>query len=92
MLRSTTIVLALLAVPGLALAAEDRCRITDPTGTPLNLRMDPDGTLLGTIDNGHLVRVTAHAAGARGKPWVLIADLGTGEPFGWVFREYISCF
>jgi hypothetical protein len=72
--------------------AQSRCRVMDPTGTPLNLRTAPSGPIIGTLENGRLVTVLARAVGPGGKPWVHIASFETGEPLGWVFREFIACF
>jgi hypothetical protein len=72
--------------------AQSRCRVTDPTGTPLNLRAAPNGPIVGTLENGRLVTILARTAGPGGKPWVHIASFETGEPLGWVFREFIACF
>jgi uncharacterized protein YraI len=72
--------------------AQTRCRVMDPTGTPLNMRTGPNGTIVGTLPNGTLVTVTDHTVDAKGRPWVHVVDLDTGEPYGWVFREFIACF
>jgi hypothetical protein len=81
-----------LAVPGLALADEGRCRVTDPTGTPLNVRTKPNGPIVGTLENGLLVYVIDRSTDSRGKAWVYIGDRSSRLPLGWVFREFISCF
>lgn len=72
--------------------AQERCRVTDPSGTPLNVRTAPYGRIIGTIPNGRLVSVIDRARDQQGRPWVYIADARTGEPIGWVFREFVSCF
>jgi hypothetical protein len=64
----------------------------DPTGTQLNLRTGPNGTIIGTLPNGVLVKVIDRTTDANGKPWVYVASLETGAPLGWVFREFIACF
>ena len=87
--------LALSAVVTLAAseaAAQNRCRVMDPTGTPLNLRAVPNGPILGALPNGLLVGVVKLAGDANGKPWALIARSDDGRPIGWVFREFIACF
>ena len=73
-------------------AAQSRCRVMDPTGTPLNIRSGPNGRIVGTLENGLLVTVLDRAADGNGKPWVYIANFQTGAPLGWVFREFIACF
>ena len=89
---SSGVALALLAVAAGPATAQQRCTVTDPTGTPLNLRTDPNGRIVGTVRNGQAVRVLDSTADGRGRPWVYIAETGTGEPLGWVFREFVSCF
>jgi hypothetical protein len=81
---------ALLTSP--AAAVSNRCRVTDPTGTPLNLREFPNGAIAGHLRNGALVTVVGAAPDHNGKPWVHISDFETGRPLGWVFREFVSCF
>lgn len=86
---STSIVLLTLIAAADAGAAE-RCRVTDPTGTPLNVR-DLNMNIIGTIENGHLVFIKRDGQDRRGKPWAFIVE-PDGSPIGWVYREFISCF
>jgi hypothetical protein len=81
-----------LAAIAPAAAAEDLCRVMDPTGTPLNVRVAPDGRVVATLDNGLLVAVVDTRDDANGKPWAFIARYDNGQPIGWVFREFIACF
>ena len=78
---------ALAAAPAFAV---ERCRVTDPTGTPLNVR-DVNMTITGRIENGRIVIIRSYGKDARGKPWAFI-ETPDGEPIGWVHREFISCF
>jgi hypothetical protein len=85
--------MTLLISPGFTLAAEgERCKVTDPTGTPLNVRESPNGKIVGTLANGALVAIVESKDAANGKPWVKIVDAKTKKPIGWVFREFVSCF
>ncbi len=77
---------------GSAAAADDRCRVTDPTGTPLNIRTAPQGKVISTIQNGVLVKVLDTAYDGKGNPWVRIGSHPQGKPIGWVYREFVSCF
>jgi hypothetical protein len=83
---------------GLALAASGaeaqstRCRVMDPTGTPLNLRDSPNGAIIGRVRNGTLVTRVRSSEDERGRPWSYVVDRQTGEPLGWVYREFIACF
>ena len=82
---------AYLAVVASAPAlAYERCRVTDPTGTPLNVR-DLNMNITGTLQNGTLVFIQRDGRDARGKPWSYIVA-PNGDPIGWVYREFISCF
>jgi hypothetical protein len=76
----------------LAVAAPDRCRVMDPTGTPLNVRTAPNGRIAGNLPNGLLVSVIDSSSDQNGKAWVYIAKYSNGQPIGWVFREFLSCF
>jgi hypothetical protein len=86
--------LALLAlfVGAAETAAQDRCRVMDPTGTPLNVRTAPYARIIGSLPNGFLVRVIDTTRDSEGRPWAYVADYATGRPIGWVYREFISCF
>jgi len=70
--------------------AADRCKVTDPTGTPLNIR-NIEKKIIGTIANGKIVYVTEYGEDDAGKPWALV-QTATGRKLGWVYREFISCF
>ena len=53
--------MALIVSWGLASAAGgDRCKVTDPTGTPLNVRDGPNGKVIGTLANGALVAIVEY--------------------------------
>jgi hypothetical protein len=91
--RIVIAVMALLVSLNLAFAAEgERCKVTDPTGTPLNVRESPNGKIIGTLPNGTLVSIVEYKEAANGKPWVKVQHYETKKPIGWVFREYVSCF
>ena len=71
MTRVLITAMALLFCVNLAAAATgDRCKVTDPTGTPLNGRSGPNGKITGKLANGALVSITEYADDANGKPWV----------------------
>lgn len=69
-----------------AFAAE--CVVADPTGTPLNVRAQPNGPILSTLDNGSSVDVIAETR-VSGKRWVQVA--ADGEMLGWVFASFLDC-
>jgi hypothetical protein len=76
--------------PGLGLASVT-CTVNDPTGTPLNVRSDPNGDVVGTLANGIAVAVVESRIASNGKGWVKVADPKTQSPIGWVFRDFVSC-
>ncbi len=78
-------VAALLAVCACTMAASAACVVTDPTGTPLNIREAPNGRVIGTLRNGASVTILGATYDRNGKLW---ANIGVG----WVFREFISCY
>ena len=62
MTRLAMATMALLVSVNLAAAAEgERCKVTDPTGTPLNVRAKPNGKITGTLANGTLVAIVESA-------------------------------
>jgi hypothetical protein len=91
LIRTATI----LALSGFTLitakAGEAKCRVMDPTGTPLNVRTSPHGQIIGNLPNDMIVTVTDRAVDRTGKPWVYISKTFDGKPIGWVYREFISC-
>src|SRR3712207_84915 len=94
LLRTWGLVLTLISIGALPAPgyAQNRCRVTDPSDTPLNVRTAPYGKILGTLQNGRRVSVIDRASDRRGQPWVYIADQNDGQPIGWVYREFISCY
>lgn len=70
------------------------CRVTDPTGTPLNARLRPNGKIINRLNNGRSVYIQSFASDNEGKPWVLVAvkSQGNYKMLGYVLREFISCY
>lgn len=70
------------------------CRVSDPTGTLLNVRSSPNGRIVGKIKNGRNVYIQSVERDLKGKPWVLISVKERGEfrTLGFVLREFIGCF
>jgi hypothetical protein len=65
------------------------CVIADPTGTPLNVRSRPNGSILGSLFNDREVFITDMAE-VGGRKWAKVVPLGEGKA-GWVFRDYLTC-
>lgn len=66
------------------------CTIADPTGTPLNIREQPNGPILGTWDNGIRVRPFNEVI-VKGKKWYGVERLAQDNAIGWVFDPYLKC-
>ena len=79
---------------GDAFARADRCKVTDPTGTPLNVRARPGGPIINRLRNGRMVEILETARDRRGRPWAYVGGYyrGNWREWGWVFREFISCY
>ena len=88
-----------LTAPAWADADSVPCRVTDPTGTPLNVRETPNGVKIGTLRNGTKVFMTGDSTDSKGRSWALVYWKGGqrlkgssgADNEGWVIREYISC-
>ena len=78
-------VLSGVALPALA-AGE--CVVDDPTGTPLNVRAAPNGTILTTVSNGTRVEVVEEVK-IGSKHWLFVSR--QGERLGWIFGAYVVC-
>ncbi len=74
--------------------AERVCQVTDPTGTPLNVRDQPNGQVINNLRNGREVYIEDTAYDSQGRPWVKVGGYHEGKyrSWGWVFREFVSCY
>jgi uncharacterized protein YraI len=86
--RSGLLSAAALAASIVAAEAQ-QCVVTDPTGTPLNMRETPNGRILGTLSNGTMVTLRG-TVDVRGLRWAEIASNREGGT-AYVLREFISC-
>ncbi len=66
------------------------CIVADPSPTPLNVRTAPSGRIISTLNNGQVVSILDSSIDNEGRPWVYVSD-DTGNPLGWVYREYVVC-
>ena len=66
------------------------CTVADPTGTPLNIREEPNGKILGTWDNGVRVRPYEEKTHS-GKIWYAVERIADDNAIGWVFDPYLKC-
>ena len=81
---------ALLASLGAA-SAQTFCYVNDPTSTPLNIRIEPNGRVVGVIANGTQVTIDETRRDDRGRVWVFIRNLDSGRGIGWVYRNFLNC-
>ncbi|MBD2039475.1 SH3 domain-containing protein [Microcoleus sp. FACHB-672] len=92
---SLLLILAVLASSlAIALPAKAICKVTDPTGTPLNVRDRPSGEVINTLRNGWIVYIEDSATDDQGRPWVKVGSYSEEgyDSWGWVIREFISCY
>lgn len=77
-----------------AKAQSDKCKVTDPTGTPLNVRASPNGRVLRKLRNGTVVYVEEYSTDSKGRAWarVSLPTKNGSKNLGWVLREFISCY
>jgi hypothetical protein len=73
-------------------SAQARCRVMDPTGTPLNVRASPGGRVIGNLPNGLLVSIMSVRRDGGGRPWAHVSRYDSGRRIGWVWREFLACF
>ncbi len=96
-LRLFGLPLALVATTGVALACGGApiCTVADPTGTPLNIRLSPNGPVVGAAKNGTELVFIEHRE-VDGKLWALVERFEDGElaadfDGAWVFGAYLNC-
>ena len=69
-------------------AGELHCLVADPTGTPMNVRVKPNGAIRGALYNQTDVLVLDES---KDHKWVRIVPTAEGKS-GWVFFNYLdSC-
>lgn len=66
------------------------CTVADPTGTPLNIREEPNGKILGVWENGVRVRPYEEKK-HNGKVWYAVERFADDNAVGWVFDPYLKC-
>ncbi len=95
--RFLAVPLALLATAGVALACGGApvCTVADPTGTPLNIRLSPNGPVVGAAKNGTALVFLEHRE-VDGRLWALVEKFDDGElaadfDGAWVFGAYLDC-
>jgi hypothetical protein len=59
------------------------CTVSDPTGTPLNVRATPNGRIIGSLSNGTRVQVSRGTSGRWRKVFTEYGE-------GYVLNAYLS--
>jgi hypothetical protein len=92
-IAASLLILAAVTV-ALPAKAEKVCKVTDPTGTPLNVRDQPNGQVINFLRNGREVYIEEVTYDDQDRPWVKVGGYynGTYRVWGWVFREFVSCY
>jgi hypothetical protein len=86
--------LLILAMVNVETQAGQICKVTDPTGTPLNVRNSPNGKIINALKNGREVEILEIGYDQQSRPWAKIGGYYQGKyrVWGWVIREFISCY
>jgi SH3 domain-containing protein len=64
------------------------CEVVDPTGTPLNVRVRPNGKVLFTLRNGAEVVPLEESDDHK---WVKVFSSKNTRKEGWVFYNFLDC-
>lgn len=59
--------------------AEEVCQVTDPTGTPLNVRTEPNGQVINKLRNGREVYILEIAYDSQDRPWAKVGGYEQGK-------------
>lgn len=73
--------------------AENVCYVKDPTGTPLNVRSEPQGKIINKLKNGFAVDIIDVKYDKKGKQWAKVGGILNDKPgeIGWVYMDYLDC-
>ena len=90
---AASIAVLLFALSAPAGARSLDCRVADPTGTPLNIRTQPNGEVVNTARNGDLIQVFSgeEKYDSRGRLWYYVANRFSSAPDGYALAAYIRC-
>jgi hypothetical protein len=69
----------------------ERCVVSDPTGTPLNIRATPNGKVVGKVRNGTTVYAVMYSGDSQDRSWTKIKLTPRGAAKGWVLTEFLEC-
>ncbi len=68
------------------------CKVSDSTGTPLNVRSKPNGgKIVKKMKKGTRVYIWEETGDAQDRRWSLIRLMPKGKNIGWVLFELLEC-
>jgi hypothetical protein len=69
------------------------CIVADPTGTPLNIRMSPNGKIVATARQGTRIQVFEgeEKYDDRNRAWYFVALPTSSAPDGYALAQFIRC-
>lgn len=67
------------------------CKVNDPTGTELNVRSSPNGSVSFQLENGWDLIIYKTVKDKNNKEWALVISPETAADLGWVFKNYLKC-
>jgi uncharacterized protein YgiM (DUF1202 family) len=85
-LATAAVLATLTGTANAQLIVAGNCSAADPTGTPLNVRSAPNGSILGSLYNGTRVTVVT----VRGD-WARVVTERGGGKSGWVYLNFLDC-
>jgi len=74
--------------------ADEPCKVSDPTGTFLNVRSKPNGgKIVRRLKNGTKVFIVYETGDEKDRAWskISLSNKGNAPVIGWVLREYLDC-
>ena len=80
------------AFAGFAVKAQ-KCEVNDPTGTPLNVRVKPNGRIVGKLRNGSIVWQEDFLYDSMGREWLKVG-IYRGKKYtvlGYVLMDFLNC-
>ena len=92
-MRRTVFVTGLVSLALVVPACALDCIVADPTGTPLNIRMSPNGKIVATARKGTRIQVFEgeEKYDNQNRAWYFVALPTSSAPDGYALADYIRC-
>lgn len=68
-----------------------KCRVSDPTGTQLNVRTTPSGKVIQSVENGRSVNILDTARDGQGREWSYLENNESRIALGWAISRFLTC-